>query len=251
MSDLISKVAIVTGATSGIGKETAILLTERGWTVVATGRNEEALASLKSKGIAATIAADITSADSPQNIVDFTLENFGQIDGIAHAAGILTSGGIETETDEGFLHLMDINVTSSWRILKAAWDALKESKGSVVMVSSVTGLRSFPGLIGYCVSKSAVDQMVRCAALEGAPLGIRVNGVNPGVVVTNLHKAGGMDEKSYAAFLEHSKETHPLGRVGEPEEIAEAITWLMGDDTAWITGMTMPVDGGRQLTCAR
>ncbi|HEB85071.1 MAG TPA: SDR family oxidoreductase [Bacteroidetes bacterium] len=135
--------------------------------------------------------------------------------------------------------------------MKAAWEPLKRARGAAVLVSSVTGLRAFPNLVGYCVSKAAVDQLVRCAALDGAPHGVRVNGVNPGVVVTELHRRGGMDEEAYTAFLEHSRDTHPLGRVGKPEEIAAAITWLLGPEAGWVTGVNLPLDGGRQLTCAR
>jgi NAD(P)-dependent dehydrogenase (short-subunit alcohol dehydrogenase family) len=96
-----------------------------------------------------------------------------------------------------------------------------------------------------------VDQLTRCAALELASKGIRVNAVNPGVVVTNLHRRGGMDEQKYQTFLEHSKTTHPLGRVGDPKDIAEAILYLTTESSSWVTGVTLSVDGGRQLTCAR
>jgi NAD(P)-dependent dehydrogenase (short-subunit alcohol dehydrogenase family) len=115
----------------------------------------------------------------------------------------------------------------------------------------VNGLRSFPNVLAYCVSKAAVDQLTRCAALELAASGVRVNAVNPGVTVTNLHRRSGMDEEKYAAFLERSKTTHPLGRPGHPEDIAGLILFLASDRAGWMTGETIPVDGGRHLTCAR
>ena len=124
-------------------------------------------------------------------------------------------------------------------------------RGSIVNVSSVTGLRAFPGVLAYCVSKSAIDQLTRCAALELAPKGVRVNAVNPGVVVSNLHRRGGMNEDSYGKFLTRSRETHPLGRPGEPAEIADLIFFLASDAAGWITGETISIDGGRHLTCAR
>jgi NAD(P)-dependent dehydrogenase (short-subunit alcohol dehydrogenase family) len=120
-----------------------------------------------------------------------------------------------------------------------------------VNVSSVTGIRAFPGVLAYCASKAAVDQLTRCAALELAPKGVRVNAVDPGVVVSNLHRRGGMGEEKYQTFLEHSKTTHPLGRVGQPEDVADAILFLASDRARWITGVSLSVDGGRHQTCAR
>ena len=135
--------------------------------------------------------------------------------------------------------------------MRAASPHLAARKGSVVNVSSVNGMRSFAGVLAYCVSKAGVDQLTRCAALELAPLGVRVNAVNPGVTVTNLHRRSGMPEAQYAAFLERSKTTHPLGRPGNPEEIASLILYLASDRAGWMTGETIPIDGGRHLTCAR
>jgi NAD(P)-dependent dehydrogenase (short-subunit alcohol dehydrogenase family) len=247
------KVVLVTGATSGIGKAACKLLAQHGWCVVATGRNEEALNELTSVGTAElTIQANLADTTSAEFVVESAAAAMGRIDGLVHAAGILTPGGMDNETNEGWSTLIEVNLNASWRILKAAWEPLKESRGSAVLVSSVTGLRSFPNLVGYCVSKAGVDQLVRCAALDGGPHGIRVNGINPGVVVTELHRRGGMDENNYEAFLEHGKDTHPLGRVGQADEVAHSIHFLLeGEMSGWITGATLPVDGGRQLTCLR
>jgi NAD(P)-dependent dehydrogenase (short-subunit alcohol dehydrogenase family) len=156
---------------------------------------------------------------------------------------------------------MDINARAPFRLMRAAVPALTASsakrdagaspEGTIVNVSSVTGLRAFPGVLAYCVSKAAIDQLTRCAALELAPKGVRVNAVNPGVVVSNLHRRGGMDEENYAKFLARSRETHPLGRPGEAAEIADLIFFLASDASGWITGETISIDGGRHLTCAR
>jgi NAD(P)-dependent dehydrogenase (short-subunit alcohol dehydrogenase family) len=146
---------------------------------------------------------------------------------------------------------MDINVRAVFDLTQRCVELLKSARGSVVNVSSVTGTRAFPGVLSYCVSKAAIDQMTRCIALELAEHGVRCNAVNPGVVRTNLHRNGGMGEADYAAFVERSAQTHPLGRVGEPEEIAELIAFLAGDQSGWITGECIAIDGGRAQTCAR
>ncbi len=251
MSD--TKYVLVTGATSGIGEASAKRLAENGWTVIAAGRNEEKLAQLKADGIAAhTLVADLSQTDQPRELGKRCLEiTKGKLHGLLHAAGILIGGGMDNGTDEVFDIQMQVNLTASYRLLSEVWPGLVAVKGSAVLVSSVTGLRAFPGLVGYCVSKAGVDQLVRCAALDGAPQGVRVNGINPGVVVTELHKRGGMPEENYGPFLEHSKTTHPLGRVGTPEEIADAALFLLNDTSGWITGASLPVDGGRHQTCAR
>ena len=146
--------------------------------------------------------ADLLDADAPALIVRRALERFGAIDILVNSAGIIASGTIETTSDEAWERMMALNVTAPFRLMRAAASALSERKGAVVNVSSVTGLRAFPGVLAYCVSKAAVDQLTRCAALELAPRGVRVNAVNPGVVVTNLHRRSGMGEDQYAAFLE-------------------------------------------------
>src|SRR4029079_13613708 len=133
--------------------------------------------------------------------------------------------------------MIDINLRAPFRLMRAAAPHLiaaaraasPSPAASVVNVSSVTGLRAFPGVLAYCVSKAGVDQLTRCAALELAPHGVRVNSVNPGVVISNLHRRSGMTEESYATFLERSKQTHPLGRAGDPGEIAELIVFLASD----------------------
>ena len=144
---------------------------------------------------------------------------------------------------------MAVNVRAPFRLIREAASSLVSRRGAVVNVSSVAGLRAFPGVASYAVSKAAVDQLTRVAALDFAASGVRVNAVNPGVVVTNLHRRGGMDETKYAEFLERSKTTHPLGRPGRPEEIADLIAYLISPAAGWITGETIAIDGGRHLTC--
>jgi NAD(P)-dependent dehydrogenase (short-subunit alcohol dehydrogenase family) len=251
------KIAIVTGATSGIGRATAVLFASRGAKVAAVGRNTEALAELEREITAAggevkTFAADLSlGEETVEMVVNAALDEFRGIDVLVNAAGIISNGTIETTQLEDFDAMMNINVRSVFLMMQKCAPYLEKGRGNIVNLSSVAGTRSFPGVLAYCVSKSAVDQLTRCAALELAPKGVRVNAVNPGVVVTNIHKRGGMDEEKYAGFLEHSKTTHPIGRTGTPEEVAELIAYLASDSASWITGATYEIDGGRQLTCAR
>ena len=224
--------------------------------LVLVGRNEAALLEVgrsigASGGRAVTSAADITTEDAPERIVKSALDAFGGIDVLVNAAGVIATGTLETTSDDTWDAMMAVNLRAPFRLMRAAAPHLTARKGAVVNVSSVNGLRSFPGVLAYCVSKAGVDHLTRCAALEMAPLGVRVNAVNPGVTVTNLHRRSGMGETQYAAFLERSKDTHPLGRPGEPDEVASLILFLASDQAGWMTGETIPIDGGRHLTCLR
>lgn len=250
------QVALVTGASSGIGKATALGFAREGARVALLARREEILKELVSAieaegGEAVAVAGDVTQMEDRVRAINDTVSAFGGLDVLVNAAGIIGFGTIENTTLDAWQEMFDINVVSVFHLTQLALPHLKARKGNVVIVSSVTGPRSFPGVLAYCASKSAVDQLTRCAALELADHGIRVNAINPGVVVSNLHRAGGLDEDKYGAFLEHSKTTHPLGRVGNPEEVSDLILFLASNNAGWITGATVPIDGGRNLTCAR
>ena len=251
-----NKTAIITGASSGIGQATALAFAREHASVVAVGRRRAELdavvATIESSGArGCAVEIDLTAPDAPSRIVATAVDTFGGIDVVVNAAGIIGFGTIENTTDEAWDQMLDINVRVPFRLIRAAAAQLIARTGTVVNVSSVNGLRSFPGLLSYCVSKSAIDQLTRCAALELASKHVRVNGVNPGVTVSNLHRRAGLQEEQYAAFLERSKETHPLGRPGRPEDIAELVLFLASDRSSWMTGETIAIDGGRHLTCAR
>ena len=253
---LRDKVVIVTGATSGIGRAAAEAFGRDGARTVVVGRNDGALAEVVDAiaaggGHAVACRADVTAADAPGVIVGRAIESFGGLDVLVNAAGVISTGALEATTDEVWDAMMAINLRAPFRLMREAAPHLAARKGAIVNVSSVNGLRSFAGVLAYNVSKAGVDHLTRCAALELAPLGVRVNAVNPGVTVTNLHRRSGMEDTQYAAFLERSKTTHPLGRPGNPQEVASLILYLASDRAEWMTGETIPIDGGRHLTCLR
>ncbi len=251
-----AKVAIVTGASSGIGRAAARLFAEGGYTTVAVGRNEKELSALSQsikskKGSIKIHLADVTEHSQLGRIASDAVTNFGRIDVLVNSAGIIKNGSIENTMLDDWDKMMDINLRSVFFLMQKCLPYLIETKGNIVNVSSVAGTQSFPNVLAYCVSKAAVDQLTRCSALDLASKGVRVNAVNPGVVVTNIHKRGGMEDDAYNAFLEHSKTTHPIGRVGTAAEVADLIYYLASDKASWITGATYQIDGGRAQTCAR
>jgi NAD(P)-dependent dehydrogenase (short-subunit alcohol dehydrogenase family) len=250
------KVVIVTGASSGIGRAAAARFVSEGAKVVAAGRSESGLGALRSDvsgadGELKVHLVDLREQTQVERLVSGTVEQFGRLDVLVNSAGIIANGTVENTTLENFDKMMDINVRTIFYLMQLCVPQLEKTCGNIVNVSSVAGTRAFPGVFAYCVSKAAVDQLTRCAALELAEKKIRVNAVNPGVVVTELHKRSGMDEEQYETFLEHSRTTHPLGRVGEASEVADLIYFLASEKAGWITGGTYAIDGGRAQTCAR
>ena len=250
------RVALVTGASSGIGRACAIALAARGARVVAAGRRRErridVVAAIASTGGEAIEAeGDVRDEAAGPRLVAAAVERFGGLDHLVNAAGVIgpASGLAATEPSE-WDRIMDSNLRSVYLVTRAAAPELIRRKGSIVSISSVAGLRPYTGLMAYCVSKAGVDMFTQCAALDLAPHGVRVNAVNPGVVVTELHTVT-QAIPDYAGFLERSKGTHPIGRVGSADEVASLVLYLLGDEAGWITGTCCSIDGGRALASAR
>jgi NAD(P)-dependent dehydrogenase (short-subunit alcohol dehydrogenase family) len=249
------RVMLVTGGSSGIGRATARALGAEGARVVVAGRRGHRLAEVVEEIAAAgseaiAVTGDVRDERACASWVAEAVARFGALDGLVNAAGVIGNGGIQNTAPEEWDRVMDSNLRSLYLMTRAATPELAKRKGAVVSLSSVAGTRPYPGLLAYCVSKAAVDMFTRCVALDLAPEGVRVNAVNPGVVVTELHTTANA-VADYPAFLERGKTTHPIGRVGQPEEIAALILFLLSDEAGWITGVTYAIDGGRALSSAR
>lgn len=249
-----NKVVLITGASSGIGAATAIHFSTLNAKLVLVGRNLENLNKVKDQCTQSEnliITADVTNEEEVKNVIKATIERFGKLDVLINNAGVIESGGIEDTSLEQYDRIFNTNVRSVYLITNLAVPYLIQTKGNIVNISSVAGIRASPGLLAYCMSKSAIDQFTRCVALDLAPKQVRVNSINPGVIVTELHKRGGMTEKQYEEFLARCKSTHALGRPGQAEEVAKAIAFLASDDASFTTGAILPVDGGRHVMCPR
>lgn len=199
------KVVIITGASSGIGAATAVYLSKLGARLSLTGRNVENLKKVSQDCEKSTptfvVSADLTKETDIEKIVKNTVDHYGQLDVLVNNAGIIETGTIENTTLAQYDRLMNTNVRSIYYLTMLATPHLIKSKGNIVNVSSVNGIRSFPGVLAYNVSKASVDQFTRCSALELAPKGIRVNCVKPEVILTELQKRGRLNDEQYFGFL--------------------------------------------------
>jgi NAD(P)-dependent dehydrogenase (short-subunit alcohol dehydrogenase family) len=248
------KVVIITGASSGIGAGAAEHLSKLGAKLVLTGRNEANLKETvgKCKGEVLPIVSDVNVEADRIKVVNETMRKFGKIDVLVNNAGLGEGGDLLTTSMDQYDIVMNTNVRSVFHLTQLVTPHLIKSKGNIVNISSVAGLRSFPGVTAYCMSKAALDQFTRCVALELAPMGVRVNSVNPAVIKTEFHKRMGMDDEAYKAYITRSSETHALGRVGNVQETAQAIAFLACDETSsFITGTLLAVDGGKAIMCPR
>ena len=256
MGKLSGKAAIITGATSGIGKATALLFAEEGADLVITGRRQELGGRLESEirergARCVFVNADHSQAGDCSRVVERTLAEFGRVDILFNNAGIVTSGTAETTTEEVWNETFAINVTAVWRMSKRVLPHMRrQGKGVIVNNGSdwsvVAGRDAFP----YIMSKGAVAMMTKAMALDYARENIRVNAVCPGDTLVDrwIDAARGYFEGSDPVTIEEAmKESSayiPMGRFGKPEEIAQAVLFLASDDSSFVTGHLLLVDGG-------
>jgi NAD(P)-dependent dehydrogenase (short-subunit alcohol dehydrogenase family) len=246
------KVVLITGASSGIGADAAIHLAKLGASVAIVGRNSANLNGVAQQIIAngalaepLEIVADVTI--DAERIINETIAHFGQLDVLINNAGILEMNSIETCTLDSFDRIMNTNVRSVLALTQLAVSHLEKTKGNIVNVSSVAGSIPVTTALAYCTSKAALDHFTRCVALDLAKKGIRVNSVNPGVIVTPIFKTIGINDEGLEALIKYTAETYPLGRAGAVSDTSKAIEFLAGDNSPFITGHLLNVDGGTLL----
>jgi NAD(P)-dependent dehydrogenase (short-subunit alcohol dehydrogenase family) len=247
--DLTGKVAIITGSSKGIGKASAFELAEHGAKVVISSRKQDACDAVAAEinarygmGTAIAVAANISDKAGLQNLVDETRRAFGAVDVlVCNAASNPYYGPQEGIADDQFRKILDNNIVSNhWLISMVAPEMRARRSGSIIIISSIGGLRGSPVIGAYCISKAADMQLARNLAVEFGPDNVRVNCIAPGLIKTDFARALWEDEK----LAERRNATTPLRRIGNPEEIAGGVVFLASSASTFMTGQTIVIDGG-------
>jgi NAD(P)-dependent dehydrogenase (short-subunit alcohol dehydrogenase family) len=244
------KVAVVTGGASGIGRASAVALAADG-ALVAVGDILEDEGQAVADGIEATGGegffrrCDVTMMSDVEALVDAAVERWGRLDVMFNNAGMAIGGSAAEMSEADFLRVLDINLVGEWRGMRAALrHMLEQGWGSIINTSSVQGHVGFVGWSGYAASKGGVDALTRQAAVEYAPRGIRINSVVPGTILTAMNEGILREVDDPDALLAGWRAMHPMGRIGQPEEVAAAVVFLASDESSFVTGESLRVDGG-------
>ena len=242
------KVAIITGGSSGIGRATAVALAKQGVKIAIAARRakegEETVRLVKEAGSDGVfVKTDVANEDDVKSLVEKTAKTYGRLDYAFNNAGIEeTMTPLVDQTSDIFNQIMNVNVKGVWLGMKYEIpQMIRNGGGAIVNTSSGAGVIGIPQMPIYVASKHAVLGLTKSAALEYAKSGIRINAIAPGVVETGMLERAAEDNKQ---FVETLKSMHPIGRIGDPEEIANAVVWLLSDKASFVLGHTLLVDGG-------
>ena len=244
---LSGKVALVSGGSRGIGFATAKILSENGATVVITGKNNERLEKAVLEIPNATgIQADIRNTNDVRNVIKEIIEKFGKLNILVNNAGVFPQiKKLHEIEEEEWNEILDVNLTGQFRFTKEAIPHLQKTFGSIINISSDAGIKAYEGFNAdaYSASKAALILLTKCWALEYSKDKIRVNCICPGVIDTDMTKPFLKTQKD----KEFMDSEHPLGRIGQPEEIGKAVLYFASDDASWTTGAILTVDGGESI----
>jgi len=240
---LNNKTAIITGGATGIGLACARLFTREGARVAIFGRRQDRLDQAR-KQIGDSVLAvqgDITDEQDIQRLVDTTLKELGKVDILINNAGTFTGGPLHETDAEAWDRVFNINMTGVFQLTRRVLPSMVEqSSGSIIHISSILGMVAMPQTAAYNASKGALNQFSKSIAVEYGAQGIRSNALCPGMIETEMTE----ELRSDTALMEEWIKDYPLGRFGQPEEVAQACLFLASDESAFITGTTLPIDGG-------
>lgn len=239
-------VALVTGASSGIGAAVAIAFAESGWEVMAAGRDDSRLAEVADVADSiATWAGELAEAGDCDELIADTIDEFGGIDCLVNSAGILVRGDATETSDDDWRDTMTINLDVPFYLSRAAIPYLLTAAGSIVNIASYWGLRADPRTVAYAASKGGLIMLTKAMARDHALDGVRVNAVCPGDVDTPMLAMEAEDaDQDIDTYLENAAGESPNGRIATPEEVAALVLFLAGDSAAHITGTAISIDGG-------
>jgi NAD(P)-dependent dehydrogenase (short-subunit alcohol dehydrogenase family) len=244
---LKGKIGIVTGAGSGIGRACAIALASEGARVALVGRRRDRIEDVAHKigDSAVAIPADVSNTSEVHRLIDDTVNHFGGLNFLLNNAGVLHTGNAEQITEEQWDHTFIVNVRAVWQLSRSALPHMRKvGGGSIINVASTLGVVGARNRAAYAASKGAVVLLTKCMAIDHGHENIRINAICPGFVETDLTAAVIGSAPDPATVRRERTAAHPIGRLGRPEDIAGLAVYLVSDESTWVTGAALPVDGG-------